>query len=71
MDTYCSHSRLAHNLTESGQPMAVFASIHQPSARCLTLIDHVYFMGYGGRAIYSGPPDLLPHAIQSVGLKSE
>lgn len=54
--------RLAHN---PHHPMAVVASIHQPSAKLLAFFDHLYIMATGGRCIYNGPVDqLLPYLAQ-------
>nr|XP_046916382.1 ATP-binding cassette sub-family G member 1-like [Dermatophagoides farinae] len=47
---------LAHN-TE--QPMAIAASIHQPTARILQNFDRLYVLAYNGQCMYDGPTDQL------------
>lgn len=47
---------LAHN---SEQPMAIAASIHQPTARILQNFDRIYVIAVNGQCIYDGPTDQL------------
>lgn len=47
---------LAHN---PEQPMAIAASIHQPTARILANFDRIYVIAVNGQCIYDGPTDQL------------
>ncbi|KAF7495524.1 ATP-binding cassette sub-family G member 1 [Sarcoptes scabiei] len=47
---------LAHN---PSQPMAIAASIHQPTALILQNFDRLYVLANDGRCIYDGPTDQL------------
>ena len=40
-------------------PMAIVATIHQPSARVFNLFHNVYVISHNGQAIYHGPPGNL------------
>jgi ABC-type multidrug transport system ATPase subunit len=50
------------------QPMAIIASLHQPSAQVLNLIDYLYIMSFGGRPIYYGPPFELMDYLNKFNL---
>ena len=53
---------------QSKHPIAVVATIHQPSARVFNLFHHVYVISYDGQCIYQGSPtDLIQH-LANVGL---
>lgn len=47
---------LAHN---PEQPMAIAASIHQPTARILQNFDRLYVIAVNGQCLYDGPTDQL------------
>ena len=47
---------LAHN---PEQPMAIAASIHQPTARILQNFDRIYVIAVNGQCLYDGPTDQL------------
>lgn len=47
---------LAHN---PEQPMAIAASIHQPTARILQNFDRLYVLANNGQCMYDGPTDQL------------
>lgn len=50
---------LAHN---PEQPMAIAASIHQPTARILQNFDRLYVLASNGKCMYDGPTaQLVPH----------
>lgn len=47
---------------QSKNPIAVVATIHQPSARVFNLFDHVYVISYDGQCIFQGSPaNMLQH----------
>nr|XP_027196007.1 ATP-binding cassette sub-family G member 1-like isoform X2 [Dermatophagoides pteronyssinus] len=47
---------LAHN---AEQPMAIAASIHQPTARILQNFDRLYVLAFNGQCMYDGPTNQL------------
>lgn len=61
---------LLQQLTQSNEsPLAVVATIHQPSARVFNMFNKVIFLSTTGRCIYQGSPsDLVAH-LSSVGLQ--
>lgn len=50
------------------QPIAVVATIHQPSARVFNLFHHVYVISFDGQCIYQGSPADLLQQLANVGL---
>lgn len=48
--------QLAHS---ADQPMAIAASIHQPTARILHKFDRLYVIARNGQCMYDGPTDQL------------
>ena len=54
--------------SDEDEPLAVVATIHQPSARVFSMFKKVIFLSVTGRCIYEGSPtDLIAH-LSSVGL---
>jgi len=49
-------------------PIAVVATIHQPSARVFNLFDHIYVISYNGYCIYEGSPQQMLDHLTSVDL---
>lgn len=56
---------LAHN---ADQPMAIAASIHQPTARILQNFDRIYVIAVNGQCLYDGPTDQLVPYFSKHGL---
>ena len=50
------------------EPLAVVATIHQPSARVFNMFRKVFFLSMTGRMIYEGSPSDLVPSLSSVGL---
>ena len=50
------------------EPLAVVATIHQPSARVFNMFRKVFFLSVTGRCIYEGSPSDLVPSLSSVGL---
>lgn len=57
-----------NNGSSSEEPLAVVATIHQPSARVFNMFQKVFFLSTTGRCIYEGPPGDLVPMLSSVGL---
>ncbi|XP_074600416.1 ATP-binding cassette sub-family G member 4-like [Brevipalpus obovatus] len=55
--------------TYQGPPLAIIASIHQPSARILFTFHQLYLLSRDGQCIYRGPSDKLVETLSKVGLK--
>ncbi|XP_054168940.1 ATP-binding cassette sub-family G member 4-like [Oppia nitens] len=53
---------------QSKNPIAVVATIHQPSARVFNLFHHVYVISFDGQCIYQGSPTELISQLSAVGL---
>ena len=53
---------------QSKHPIAVVATIHQPSARVFNLFHHVYVISHDGQCIYQGSPTNLIQHLANVGL---
>ncbi|XP_054157253.1 ATP-binding cassette sub-family G member 1-like [Oppia nitens] len=49
-------------------PMAIVATIHQPSARVFNMFHNIYVISHNGQCIYHGPPDNLVHHMSYVNL---
>lgn len=56
---------LAHNVE---QPMAIAASIHQPTARILQNFDRLYVIATNGQCMYDGPTDQLVSYLSRFSL---
>ena len=56
-------------LAQMSPPMAIVATIHQPSGKLFRLFDQVYFMSFNGQCIYRGPPHQLVDFLAQFGLK--
>ena len=54
--------------TQSKNPIAVVATIHQPSARVFNLFHHVYVISFDGQCIFQGSPAELIPRLANVGL---
>ncbi|CAG2107633.1 unnamed protein product, partial [Medioppia subpectinata] len=55
--------------SEKGQPMAVVATIHQPSGKLFNLFHSVYIMSYDGQCIYQGTPQSMVNFMAQYGVK--
>jgi ABC-type multidrug transport system ATPase subunit len=55
-------------LTKQSEPMAVVATIHQPSAKLFNLFNSVYMMSYDGQCIYHGSPQTMLQTLSRYGL---
>jgi hypothetical protein len=53
---------------QSKNPIAVVATIHQPSARVFNLFDHVYVISFDGQCIFQGSPANMIQQLANVGL---
>lgn len=51
-----------------GHPLAIVATIHQPSARVFNMFQQVYFLSMRGECIYQGAPSLLVPHLAAIGL---
>lgn len=52
------------------QPMAMVATIHQPSAKVIRMFDHIYVLSKKGHFAYTGPPGRIVDTIRIVtGIK--
>ena len=49
-------------------PLAIVATIHQPSARVFMMFQRVYFLSTKGQCIYDGAPSNLVEYLSGVGL---
>jgi len=57
-----------NELTKQTEPVAIIATIHQPSARLFNLFNAVYIMSYDGQCIYHGPPQRMLGLLSQYGL---
>ncbi|CAG2101882.1 unnamed protein product [Medioppia subpectinata] len=55
--------------SQKGQPMAVVATIHQPSGKLFNLFHSVYIMSYDGQCIYQGTPQSMVNFMAQYGMK--
>jgi len=55
-------------LTKQNIPVAIVATIHQPSARLFNLFNAVYIMSYDGQCIYHGSPQRMTDLLSKYGL---
>ena len=55
-------------LTKLPEPLAIVATIHQPSARLFNLFSSVYIMSYDGQCIYQGLPQSMIGYLGQYGL---
>jgi ABC-type multidrug transport system ATPase subunit len=53
---------------QADPPMAVIATIHQPSSKILALFHRVYVLSTIGRCVYDGPPDNLMEWLVKFGV---
>lgn len=59
---------LLRKLSRNESPIAIAASIHQPTARILALFDHLYILSLEGQCIYNGPSSQLIEYLNSFDL---
>jgi ABC-type multidrug transport system ATPase subunit len=57
-----------NELTKQSEPMAVVATIHQPSAKLFNLFNSVYIMSYDGQCIYQGSPEAMLQTLRGYRL---
>ncbi len=55
-------------LTKQTEPVAVVATIHQPSAKLFYLFNSVYIMSYDGQCIYHGSPQTMLETLSKYDL---
>lgn len=61
--------KLLRNLAHNPEaPMAIAASIHQPTARILQNFDRLYVLAVNGQCIYDGPTDRLVSYLSKFNL---
>lgn len=60
--------QLTQQRNNEDEPLAVVATIHQPSARVFNMFKKVIFLSTSGRCIYEGSPEKLLSFLSSVGL---
>ena len=56
-------------LTQQAEPLAVVATVHQPSAKLFNLFNSVYVMSSDGQCIYQGMPQNLVSYLKRNGLE--
>lgn len=61
--------QLLHDLSKSSPPVAIMATIHQPSARVFSLFHKIYCLSSIGKCIYEGPPQQLLDHFSRFGLE--
>ena len=59
---------LLRKLSRNEEPIAIAASIHQPTARILSCFDHLYVLSLEGHCIYSGPSSNLIEYLNGFDL---
>lgn len=57
------------NLTKGKEPIAVVATIHQPSIKVFNLFEKVYIISHQGRCIYDDSPLALVDHLSSHGVE--
>ncbi|XP_074603827.1 ATP-binding cassette sub-family G member 1-like [Brevipalpus obovatus] len=62
---------LLHRLTQQDHenPMAIVATIHQPSSRVLSSFHRIYFLSNYGQCIFNGSPAEIVPQLASIGLQ--
>ncbi|XP_054161017.1 ATP-binding cassette subfamily G member 4-like [Oppia nitens] len=60
---------LLRKLSRNEEPIAIAASIHQPTARILSCFDHLYILSLEGKCIYNGPSSKLLDYLNSFDLQ--
>lgn len=53
--------------SSASTPMSIVTTIHQPSAKVMSLFDRVYLMAAGGRLAFNGSPSAIVPVLKKVG----
>lgn len=53
--------------SSSSTPMSIVTTIHQPSAKVMSLFDRVYLMAAGGRLAFNGSPSEIVPVLKKIG----
>lgn len=53
--------------SRASTPMSIVTTIHQPSARVMSMFDRVYLLATGGRLAFNGPPQEIVPILKRVG----
>lgn len=53
--------------TSASTPMSIVTTIHQPSAKVMSVFDRVYLMAAGGRLAFNGSPAEIVPILKKVG----
>lgn len=53
--------------SSSSTPMSIVTTIHQPSAKVMSLFDRVYLMATGGRLAFNGSPSEIVPVLKKIG----
>lgn len=61
--------KVLQELTQQKEPMAIIATIHQPSSRVFYMFNHVYVLSKSGQCIYQGSSTGLLNTLSRVGLE--
>ena len=54
-------------LTKQRKPIAIVATIHQPSSKIFALFDKVYVLSNTGQCVYDGPPKDVSQTLALIG----
>lgn len=60
---------LLRKLSNSEEPMIIATSIHQPTARILSMFDNLYILSHTGQCIYNGSTNDLINYLNGFGLQ--
>lgn len=61
--------KLLQELTTDKEPIAIIATIHQPSQHVFELFHKIYLLGAFGKCVYEGPPGSVAEHFKAFGLE--